>query len=653
MAMEDYERAKKLADKEQHQRLQKGQSPYLEVLDDLIDGVVIDTRVNLGLVDIPLNQVVGTATAGRTNAFAANFMPLLETNTEFATKWARLCDSMISDGLRDPIVAIEYMNRFYVVEGNKRVSVSKYLGGVSVEATVTRYVPRRTNDIENQIYYEFLPFYNATKINYLNFTQLGYYPQLALHMGYRPGEKWSSKDLHDFRAAYLRFAQQYRLIGGQDRPLGSPDALMLYLDVFGFDSLHRATLSELKANIQKLWEEFQLRSQDQGVAMSMMPEDAPKRTLTSFLKFSPATVRAAFIYDSSADKSGWVYAHELGRKHVEEVFGSRVQTTARELVSPADADRVIRELIADGWDTIFTASPVFLHPVTKVSMEFPDVRILNCSLMATYHQIRSYYLRIFEAKFITGMIAGTVARDGRIGYAADYPIYGTPANINAFALGAKAVNPDAKIYLTWSCLKDEEPRDFFIRNNLTTISNRDINAPTNGSRHFGLYQIDEDGATINLAMPIWDWGKMYESLISSILNGQWDKAIDGTHALNYWWGMSSGAIDVMLSRKLPAGTQCIVDAIRESLQANRFNVFAGEIYDQHGILRSNSHELMSPEDVISMDYLCQNVIGTIPKLDELKPVARPVANLSGIYQSVTPASLQFFLRRGRKEQIDE
>lgn len=652
MAMEDYERAKKLADKEQTQRLQRGLSPYLEVLDDLLDDIVIDTRVSLGLVDIPLSQVVGTATAGRTTAFSANFMPLLESNTEFATKWARLCDSMVSDGMREPIVAIEYLNRFYVVEGNKRVSVSKYLGGVSVEATVTRYIPRRSDSLENRIYYEFLPFYNATGINFLQFTQLGYYPQLALHLGYQPGEKWSSKDLHDFRAAYLRFAQQYRLIGGQDFPLGASDALMLYLDVFGFDALRTATLTELKDNIHRLWEEFQLRAKEEAVAMSMMPTEAPKRSITSLWRSGPSTVRAAFLYDSSADRSGWVYAHELGRRHLEEVFGSRVQTTARELVQPEDADALIRQLIAEGWDTIFTASPVFLHSITKVSMEHPEVRILNCSLMATYHHIRSYYLRMFEAKFLIGMIAGIVAQDGRIGYTADYPIYGTPANINAFALGARAVNPDAQVYLTWSCLKDYEPRDFFIYNRLTTVSNRDLNAPTNGSRHFGLYQMQGD-TTMNLAMPIWDWGKMYESLITSILNGQWNRATDGAQALNYWWGMSSGAIDVVLSRKIPAGTQNLIDAVRKSLQANSFNVFGGEIHDQQGTLRSNSKELLPPEDIISMDYLCSNVIGSFPDLEALKPEAQAVVQLSGIRHSITPASLQFFLRRGRKEEISE
>ncbi len=649
MSMDDYERARKQGEREVHARLQRHESPYLPVLDDLIDGIVIDTRVSLGLVEIPLDQVDGTSTAGRTSAFAANFMPLLDSDTEFATKWATLCDSLVSDGLRDPVVAIEYLNRFYVVEGNKRVSVCKYLGGVSVEANVTRYVPRRSEEKENRIYYEFLPFYDATKINYIWFSEPGYFNQLALHLGYHPGEKWSSRDRHDFHNAYLRFREQYRAQGGQALPLPPADAMILYLDVFGFENLRTATLTELRANIAKLWDEFVVRGQSQSVALSMMPQQAPKRTLASLLRTNPSSVRAAFVYDSAADASGWVFAHELGRHHVEEVFGSRVATTARERVLPEQAEEVLRELIAEGWDVIFTASPVFLHSITKVSVEFPQVKILNCSLMATYHHIRSYYLRMFEAKFITGMIAGVVARDGRIGYVADYPIYGTPANINAFALGARAVNPDAKIYLTWSCLKDQTPGEFMMENHISTISNRDLNAPTNGSRHFGLYQMDGDNP-VNLAMPVWDWGKMYESLINTILNGQWDTATDGLQALNYWWGMSSGAIDVILSRKLPTGTEKLVGAVRESLQANRFNVFGGPVYDQSGTLRSDSKELLPPEDIITMDYLCDNVIGTFPGMEELRPEAAAVVRLSGISHSVTPATLQFFLRKGRKEE---
>ena len=90
MSAEHYERAKKLGEKEAHARLQKNESPYLPVLDDILEGVTIDARVSLGLVDVPLDRIVGTATAGRTSAFAANFMPLLGEGTEFATKWGHM-----------------------------------------------------------------------------------------------------------------------------------------------------------------------------------------------------------------------------------------------------------------------------------------------------------------------------------------------------------------------------------------------------------------------------------------------------------------------------------------------------------------------------------------------------------------------------------
>jgi hypothetical protein len=103
-----------------------GRFPYLPVLDEILTEQDIQSEVPLGLVNIPLDYVVGTATKGRTNAFAANFMPLLETKTEFANKWSALADAQINEGIRDPIICYEFMNRFYVVEGNKRVSVLKY-----------------------------------------------------------------------------------------------------------------------------------------------------------------------------------------------------------------------------------------------------------------------------------------------------------------------------------------------------------------------------------------------------------------------------------------------------------------------------------------------------------------------------------------------
>ena len=130
MASTDYAKAYKLGKKNYQYRLLHGQVPTLEVLDDIIPSKGTFSEVPLGLVQIPIDQIVGTKTGGRSNAFAANFMPILKETSEFAMKWAKLSSSHEKEGIREPIKAYEYMNRFYVLEGNKRVSVMKYYGVV-------------------------------------------------------------------------------------------------------------------------------------------------------------------------------------------------------------------------------------------------------------------------------------------------------------------------------------------------------------------------------------------------------------------------------------------------------------------------------------------------------------------------------------------
>ena len=137
-----YARARKLALREYGARMQKGQSPFLPVLAEIDESLNALARVPLGLIQIPLNKVAGTASKGRTNAFAANFMPLLDPGSEFSCKWDLLYDSVVADGLRQPVTALEYMGRYYLIEGNKRVSVMKYLDAVAIEADVTRAVAR-------------------------------------------------------------------------------------------------------------------------------------------------------------------------------------------------------------------------------------------------------------------------------------------------------------------------------------------------------------------------------------------------------------------------------------------------------------------------------------------------------------------------------
>ena len=138
MTLTDYAKAYGLGKKDYQYRMLHGMQPTLEVLDDILPGRGAYSEVPLGLVQIPVDQIAGTKTGGRSSAFAGNFMPILREGTEFSQKWQQLSDSHVAEGIREPIKAYEYMNKFYVLEGNKRVSVLKFYGATAVPGTVTR-----------------------------------------------------------------------------------------------------------------------------------------------------------------------------------------------------------------------------------------------------------------------------------------------------------------------------------------------------------------------------------------------------------------------------------------------------------------------------------------------------------------------------------
>ena len=304
-----------------------------------------------------------------------------------------------------------------------------------------------------------------------------------------------------------------------------------------------------------------------------------------------------------------------------------------ENVDENNIEEVLNEVIAKGASIIFEIAPQVMKHSLKVAVEHPEVKILNCSLNAPLKHIRTYYARMYEAKFISGMVAGAMAENDKIAYVADYPIYGMIANINAFALGANCVNPRAKVYLVWSTKKDYDLDKFLSENDIHYVSNQDMITPQNASREFGLYRY-ENGEATNLVMPLWNWGIFYEKMIQSILAGAYQSEGEAENkALNYWWGMSAGVIDLICSKHVPVGVQRLVDHIKYDVTINDIYPFYGEIYSQDGALRNKDNEVMSPEDIMKMDWLVENVIGEIPTIGELNEGAKPVVELKGVEES--------------------
>lgn len=228
------------------------------------------------------------------------------------------------------------------------------------------------------------------------------------------------------------------------------------------------------------------------------------------------------------------------------------------------------------------------------------------------------------------MIAGAMTENDKVAYIADYPIYGMIANINAFAMGVSCVNPRCKVYLEWSTKKDYDRDKFLKENDIHFVSDQDIITPNEASRHFGLYKVDGD-ETLNLAMPIWNWGVFYEKLLQSILAGSYkNEGESEAKALNYWWGMSAGVIDMICSKHVPTGVRRLIDHIKSDICEGDVVPFFGDIYDQNGNQKNKDRQEMSPTDIMNMDWLCENVVGKIPEMDSLVDKAKTVVELKGV-----------------------
>ncbi len=621
----NYEKALSIGKKE-------GSMPL--VLDTILkeQDVVSFNEMPLGLVQVPMELVVGTKTEGRANAFSKNFYPVMECHTEFSDKWIRLYQSHIEEGIHDPIQAYEYMNRFYVAEGNKRVSVLKYLKAATIQANVIRIIPPRTEEKENKIYYEFMDFYRLSGINYIWFTKEGSFAKLQRLTGKIPDFVWTESEKDNFNSVFTRFTKEFQLKKGQNLNITVGDAFLSFLEIYDYAELVNMEQSEIHEKVNKSWDEFKLLLTDDPIELQMTPMLENKKNF--FMRLIPVNVpqqRAAFIYGSTILKSGWTYAHELGRRYLQKMFAGQINTSYYEGATEENADELLNKAVEDGNNLIFTTSPLLLKASLKTAVEHTDVKILNCSLNTAHRHIRTYYARMYEPKFLMGAIAGAISNNGKIGYIADYPVWGTIANINAFALGAKMVNSRAQIYLEWTKVKQKNIHEKFLQNDVEYISGKDILTPVEIGCHFGLYRAEEK-SPLNVAMPVWNWGKFYEQMIRNIMNGSWkyDDPSDDKKGLNYWWGMSAGIVDVYCSKHLPIGTTRLIALLRKTICNGDFNPFSGILYSQNGIVQKDKNKSMSPEEIINMNWLAENVIGSIPKMDDLKEKAKPMILLQGV-----------------------
>ncbi|MFA9399131.1 MAG: BMP family ABC transporter substrate-binding protein [Clostridiaceae bacterium] len=620
--------ARKIGIKEYKRKISNGESGFLPSLEGLLNNTEIVSEVDIGISEIPLKKIIGTYYHSRSLAFSNNFMPILSDKTEFYTKWVALCEAHLKEGIKHSIKVYEYLNWFYVVEGNKRVSVLKYFDAYGIFANVTRLIPRwDSNEKDIKIYYEFLKFNKKTKISSIWFSKEGSFGELsALLKDYSPSwEKFDSKYIYFERMVYDSFRSVYHTLGGEKLNITTGDAFLEYAKIYGIPLEFNE--AELKPSINEFINELELMVNKESVHIQTIPFEETSSsmlsTLTSFV-IPPKKLKIAFAYARTINSSGWTNSHEMGRQYVTKILKDQITTSYMENIPEGeDSYEHIKILAENGNDVIFTTSPIFLNATLKCSLEYPHIKFFNCSESQPFLHVINYYGRSYEPKFLMGIVGGSLTKTNILGYIATKPTPEVISSINAFSLGAKLVNPYVKVlvYFTqeWnSRIKIKGGSEILSGMDADIIANKNLKQPNPISKEYGVFSmLSKIDNNLNknescIAAPIWNWGLFYEKILKNILNGTFKDISEifssDSKLLNFWWGMASGVLDIFyLKDNIPTETEKLLNLMKKMIIDDTYNPFTGPIYDSLGNLRIENDEVASHHEILSMDYYVDNV----------------------------------------------
>ena len=331
-------------------------------------------------------------------------------------------------------------------------------------------------------------------------------------------------------------------------------------------------------------------------------------------------LKAAWVYVGPVGDAGWTFAHDLGRKAVEAEYGDKIKTSFVEKVPEGpDAERVIRDLAQQGNKIIFATSFGYMEPMLKVAKDFPDVKFEHATGYKTADNMRVYDARFYQDTYLAGMIAGKMTKTNTLGFVGSFPIPEVLRNINAFTLGAQAVNPKIKTKVVWVSTWFDPPKESEAAQTLINggadvlLQNTDSTAVLQTADKAGKYAFGWDsdmsafGGKAHLGSAIVDWSNYYKKSIKEVMDGSW-KGNTVTR-----WGVAEGQNDlVKIPEVVPADVKAKVDEIKAAMKAGTFEVFTGPIKDSTGKERLAKGTAADDDWRGKIDFYVKGVEGKIP-----------------------------------------
>lgn len=329
--------------------------------------------------------------------------------------------------------------------------------------------------------------------------------------------------------------------------------------------------------------------------------------------------RVAFVYVSPVGDLGWTYAHDQGRRAVEEAFGDRVQTAHIENVPEGpEAERVIRDFAERGFDLIITTSFGYMDPTIQVASEFPDTWFVHVSGYRTADNVSTIFGRMYQPRYLSGLVAGAATESNIIGYVAAFPIPEVVRGINAFTLGVREVNPDAQVRVVWTNTWYGPPEEKEAATALLAVGadviaqHQDTTEPQKAAADENAVSIsyNSDMSTIVgdtvLTGPVWDWGVKYIDIVNRVMEGTYSTE-------SYWGGMNDGIVGLApFSPRVPDDIRALVAERQQLILSGEWDVFCGPVIGANGNLVVEEGKCLTDGEMLSMDYFVEGVVGEAP-----------------------------------------
>ena len=344
----------------------------------------------------------------------------------------------------------------------------------------------------------------------------------------------------------------------------------------------------------------------------------------AFAVFSPTVLadghlKVGFVYVGPIGDHGWTYQHNEGRLMLEKELGA--QTTYVESVPEGqDAERVIRQLAADGHQLIFTTSFGYMNPTIKVAEQFPDVKFEHATGYKQSDNVATYVARFYEGRYVLGRIAGAMTKSNIVGYIASFPIPEVIRGINAFTLGLRSVNPEATVKVIWVSSwfdpgKEGDAAKALVDQGADFLTQHtDSPAPVQVAEERGVWafgqasDMREFAPRAQLTATVNNWGPYYVARAKAVMDGTWkSQAI--------WYGMQEGMIQMaeLNAAEMPADVLADAQATIAAITAGELHPFTGPIRNQEGTEVLAAGEVMGDGDLAVMDYYIEGVEGAVPK----------------------------------------